>query len=63
MSEKKIIGYITLEDGTQKEVFGKKGKFLICKDTSFFAWRYPIEKAKQDKASKKENDERKDGEE
>lgn len=44
MSEKKPIGYITLEDGTKKEVLEKKGKFYICKDTSFFTWRYKLQK-------------------
>ena len=28
-----IIGYITLEDGTKKEVLEQKGKFYICKET------------------------------
>ena len=41
---KKILGTITLEDGTKKEVLERKGKFYICKDTSFFTWRYKLEK-------------------
>lgn len=43
-----IIGYITLEDGTKKEVLEQKGKFYICKDTSYFTWRYPLERVKND---------------
>ena len=51
---KKILGTITLEDGTKKEVLERKGKFYICKDTSFFTWRYKLEKpvSKTEKKSK-----------
>ena len=51
---KKILGTITLEDGTKKEVLERKGKFYICKDTSFFTWRYQLEKptVKADKKPK-----------
>ena len=48
-NEKKVLGYITLEDGTKKEVLERKGKFYICKDTSFFVWRYPLEKPQKAK--------------
>ena len=52
--KKKILGTITLEDGTKKEVLERKGKFYICKDTSFFTWRYKLEKpvVKSDKKPK-----------
>ena len=52
--KKKILGTITLEDGTKKEVLERKGKFYICKDTSFITWRYKLEKpvVKADKKPK-----------
>lgn len=54
--QEKNIGYITLDDGAKKEVLEKRGKFYICKDTSYFVWRYPLEqiKAEATKVEKKD---------
>ena len=57
---KKILGTITLEDGTKKEVLERKGKFYICKDTSFFTWRYQLEKPVPEKEKKTKTTETKD---
>ena len=57
---KKVLGTITLEDGTKKEVLERKGKFYICKDTSFFTWRYKLEKPVPQKEKKTKTTETKD---
>ena len=43
MGKSKAIGVITLADGTKKEVLSRNGKFLVCRDAQYFAWRYPLE--------------------
>ena len=37
-----VIGMIELQDGTRKEVIGKKGKYILCRDCQFLKSRFRV---------------------
>lgn len=64
MSEKKILGKITMPNGKQKNVLDENGRFWICKDAWFRKSRFELipvpvkenekEKPKKESAKKEE---------
>ena len=68
MSEKtkvNAIGMIELPDGTKKEVIGRKGKYILCRDCQFLKSRFRVLPVpKEEKKEKKEpaGEERSDAE-
>lgn len=60
-----VIGMIELPDGTKKEVIGRKGKYILCRDCQFLKSRFrvlPVPKEEKKEKKEKPKEERSEAE-